>query len=102
MFVITVKYLVGLDVIDQYITEHREFLDTLYAQNILLASGPQNPRIDGGIIIALSTDKSVVEQFIKQDPFYINEVASYSIVEFNPVKHHQKISTLLNVSSPIM
>ena len=95
MFIITVKYLVSVDVVDQYLVEHRKFLDTLYAQNLLIASGPQNPRSNGGIIIALYKDRQAVEEMTKQDPFYINNVASYSIVEFDPVKHHSQIANLI-------
>ena len=95
MFIITVKYLVDLDVVDQYLIEHRQFLDTLYAQNLLIASGPQNPRVNGGVIISLHKDRRDVDNMIEADPFYIHKVASYSIMEFNPVKHHTTIADLI-------
>lgn len=94
MFIVDLKYKVNLDVVDKYVVEHRHWLDTLYAENKLLCSGPKNPR-DGGIIIALTKDLAELQAILASDPFQINSVADYEITEFNPNKSHPVIKNLI-------
>ena len=90
MFVINLHYKVGLDIVNQYVVEHRDWLDTLYAQNKLLCSGPKDPR-DGGIILALTDDLVEVKTLMLHDPFFINGVAEYTFTKFLPNKFHATI-----------
>lgn len=83
MFVITVTYLKPLSEVDQHLAAHREFLKQGYAMNMLLASGSQVPRT-GGIILARGSNKEALVNFLENDPFKKEGIASYSIVEFNP------------------
>lgn len=94
MFVIKVTYKKPLEVVDQYLIEHRDFLEEGYKKGFFLASGPQNPRA-GGIVIALVKSRRELEDILKQDPFYLNEVADYELIEFNPVKYHPLITSLV-------
>lgn len=86
LFVILVKYEADLARIDEALARHRAFLQTGYDSGILLASGPQNPRT-GGIIIGQFSDKSAAEDFTRGDPYYKENLASYTILEFSPVLH---------------
>lgn len=94
MYVINVNYKVDIDIIDQHLIAHRDYLDEYYKKGLLLCSGPKEPR-NGGIIIALMADKNQVEAFIHNDPFYINGVAEYAPIEFCPVKWHDAIKALI-------
>lgn len=93
MVVVEVTYKKPLTEVDQYLQEHRAFLQTYYDKGILLASGPQQPRT-GGIIIGL-TDQRTMDNVIKEDPFYQHGIADYRIVEFDPVKCCAEIQALL-------
>ncbi|WP_290393873.1 YciI family protein, partial [uncultured Duncaniella sp.] len=46
-------------------------------------SGPQTPRI-GGVIMIKADNREAVDSIIVQDPFNINGIADYQIVEFTP------------------
>ncbi len=94
MFVILLSYKKPIETVDQYLVEHRNFLDEGYQNNYLLASGPRNPRT-GGVLISPLKDKTILDNFIKQDPFYIHEIANYEIIEFEPVKYHPQIKSLI-------
>jgi len=94
MLVIDILYTGSLDKIDQVLAEHRNFLQKYYDLGILLASGPKNPR-EGGIIIAL-VNKNQMEIIIQEDPFYKNNLASYKITEFNPVKYCEALRPLIS------
>jgi hypothetical protein len=43
MFVILLTYKKSLEDIDEYLAEHRAFLDNGYRDNFFVASGPKNP-----------------------------------------------------------
>lgn len=88
MFVVLITYKKPLNVIDEFLIVHRAYLDEGYKNNILFASGPQNPRT-GGVLLSQLNDRAQLEQFIQNDPFKINGLADYQIIEFEPVKCHQ-------------
>jgi uncharacterized protein YciI len=94
MFVIKLSYTKPLEAMDKARPKHLEFLDKYYAKNIFLASGRQTPPI-GGVIIAISNDKEEIEKIIKEDPFYIEKLAEYEIIQFTPVKFHPAIKDLI-------
>jgi uncharacterized protein YciI len=87
MFIIILTYTRPLEDIEQYIVEHRAFLDEGYKNNYFVASGPQVPRT-GGVIISQLLSRNQLEDIIKQDPFNIHNLANFEIIEFNPIKYH--------------
>lgn len=93
MIIIEITYIKPLDMINQHLEAHKNFLKKHYAQKIFLASGAKMPR-DGGIILALG-DRSSMENIIKEDPFYQNHLADYRIVEFSPTLYTEKFKSLL-------
>jgi uncharacterized protein YciI len=94
MFIIQLTYTAPTHEVDKYTQAHREFLDYHYKQGLLLASGPMKPRT-GGIIIAATTDKALLEALFKQDPFYMAEIAEYQFIEFTPIKHRDELKELI-------
>ncbi|WP_104722069.1 YciI family protein [Helicobacter mesocricetorum] len=95
LFVILVTYTQKIEVIDEILPSHREYLKKGYESGNLLASGPQDPRV-GGIIIGCFADKKEAKAFTQNDPFCLKNAASYEILEFNPVLHHQSLKEFLN------
>ena len=87
MFIIQLNYKKSIDIVDQYLAEHRLFLDECYKKNYFIASGPKNPRT-GGIIISMLKDRNQLDEILKHDPFYIHELADYEYIEFTPIKYH--------------
>ncbi len=85
MFVILLKYLKPIEVVDQWVVAHRAFLDTYYKSGDLLCSGPQNPRT-GGVLLARTATREKLEEILALDPFHKEGVAEYQIIEFNPIK----------------
>ena len=88
MFIVLLTYLKPMDIVDNYLIEHRAYLDEGYKNNFLIASGPKNPR-NGGVLLSQLTDKTQLENFLKRDPFHVHAIASYEIIEFTPVKYHE-------------
>lgn len=86
MFLIQVTYTKPIGEIDKHLANHRAFLDKFYISGNLICSGPRNPRT-GGIILCNFKSIDDVLNFTHQDPFYINDIASYEVIEFNPIKY---------------
>lgn len=81
MFIINLTYKKSLDEVDKYLEAHKKFLSDSYKNGYFLMSGRKNPR-DGGIIIADVASKSELKKIISEDPFNINDIAEYRIIEF--------------------
>lgn len=85
-FMIEVTYTAAIEKIDEALQLHRNFLQAGYDQNMLLMSGPQNPRT-GGIILARAKSLAELQVFFNNDPYQQKGLAVYRFVEFSPVKH---------------
>jgi uncharacterized protein YciI len=83
MFVIELTYKVGLDKVDEYLEEHVVYLKKQYANNVFIASGKKVPRT-GGIIFSKLKNKEELLRILDEDPFKVNNLADYRIIEFIP------------------
>ncbi len=84
-FIIELTYRVPVDQLGELRPQHRQYLQTMgYARGMLLFSGPQVPPA-GGMIVARAEALAEVEEFTRHDPFRVNGVADYRIIEFDPV-----------------
>lgn len=85
MFIAILTYKKPLEEVDRFLQAHREYLDKHYAAGDLITSGPRTPRT-GGVIMIKATDRAYADSILAQDPFKINNIAEYQIVEFTPTK----------------
>jgi len=86
MHLILLKYTKPIEEIEKYFEAHVAFLDKNYVDNKFIFSGRKVPRT-GGVILANNCTSYEVSKIIQEDPFYINKVANYEIVEFTPTKY---------------
>ncbi len=94
MFIINLTYKAELEVIEQLLQKHIEFLDEQYELGNFLASGRKVPR-NGGIILSHIKSKDELEKIIAKDPFKQNDVADYDLIEFTPSKTDKQLAFLL-------
>ena len=83
MFIAILTYKKPLSEVDRFLAAHRKYLANHYADGDIIASGPQNPRV-GGVIMMKAESREAVDAIIAEDPFHINGIADYQIVEFTP------------------
>lgn len=83
MFIAILTYKKPLSEVDRFLAAHREYLAKHYAAGDFIASGPQNPRV-GGAIMMKAYNREAVNAIIAEDPFHVNDIADYQIVEFVP------------------
>jgi uncharacterized protein YciI len=85
-YLVEITYLVPLARIEETVAAHRAHLKTGYDSGLLLCSGPQVPR-SGGILLARASERAALEAFIAQDPYALQGLAEYRLIEFQPVLH---------------
>ncbi len=95
MFIVSLHYIVGLDVIDQHIEAHVAYLKRQYAAGNFLASGRKIPRT-GGVILASVASMEKLNAILAEDPFHKAGLAEYSITEFTPSMAAEGLEKLLN------
>lgn len=83
MFIAILTYKKPLSDVDRFLAAHREYLAEHYDVGDFIASGPQTPRV-GGVIMIKAENRAAVNAIIAKDPFNINGIADYQVLEFTP------------------
>lgn len=86
MFIANLTYIKPLTEVEKYLEEHVAFLEKYYELGKFITSGRKHPRT-GGIILFNAKDEMEMKRIISEDPFHINQIASYEIIEFTPTKY---------------
>ena len=94
LFIVILTYQVPLEKIDAFRAIHLDFLQNYYAENLFITSGTQVPR-QGGVIVAKCDSKELLQKILAEDPFALNHLASYEIIEFSPTKWSEKFESIL-------
>ncbi len=95
MFIAILTYKKPIEEVDRFLQAHRDYLAEHYAAGDFIVSGPQTPRI-GGVIMIKADNREAVDSIIVQDPFNINGIADYQIVEFTPTMFcNEELKTIL-------
>lgn len=94
LFCIIVTYIKPIEEIEKVLQAHRTYLQAGYDAGFLLASGPLNPRV-GGLIIGHFSDKQEAQKFTQSDPYFLQNLATYEIIEFTPVLHATVLDSFL-------
>lgn len=99
MFIVLIEF-IEQTLLNQYLNEHRQYLDECYQKGYFLASG-QNESKTGGVIISLLDNQEKLQIVLDKDPIFLNQIAKYEILQFTPSKYHPLLKKLLNQSSRI-
>ncbi|MFT8452218.1 MAG: YciI family protein [Zymomonas mobilis] len=87
MFVVNLSYKKPISEIEKQIEAHRAFLDIYYKGGYFLASGAKNPRNGGIILVNSKIKRDTLEKILLEDPFSIEGISDYEIIEFVPSKY---------------
>jgi len=93
MFIIHINYKASLDIVEQHLAAHVDYLKQQYALGHFIASGRQVPRT-GGVILSNMEDKETLNLVLEQDPFKQNNLADYVITEFVPSMTYKELDFL--------
>ncbi|MDO8953322.1 MAG: YciI family protein [Gammaproteobacteria bacterium] len=82
MYVLIVDYIKPTDSVTPHIGAHSEWVKKYVDQGIFLFAGPKKSKL-GGVILAKSIDKKALMTMISEDPYVIEDVAEYRVVDFD-------------------
>ncbi|MWN90634.1 GTP cyclohydrolase [Gilliamella sp. Pra-s65] len=86
MFVFTLTYIKPINEVEKYLQQHIAYFKDYYHSGHFIASGRKVPRT-GGVILCRAENKEQALAILQKDPFYIQQIAKYDIIEFVPSKH---------------
>lgn len=94
MFVLLIKYVKPSEEVDRLLKEHIQYLEKYYQQGKFICSGRRNPRT-GGVILANADTVAEIKEIISEDPFLMNKVGEYEIIEFTPTKYSAEFASFV-------
>lgn len=98
MFIANLKYKKSIEEVNKVLEAHLEYLDKYFEKGKFICTGKKSFPELGGVILFNSNNLEEAKKILHEDPFYIEEIADYEIIEFQPVKFSQNFSieNLLN------
>ena len=85
MFVALTSYTAPLPADDPDLPAHWAYLEGCYRQGLLVASGPQEPRV-GGVLVIRGTDRARAEAVMDGDPLVASGRVTYRLVAFTATR----------------
>ena len=83
LFVVILRYLVDITVINEHRPQHLDFLKKHSESGKIILSGRQTP-LTGGVIVIKADFRNDVVNIMKEDPFIELQLAEINIFEFEP------------------
>ena len=98
MFIANLKYKKSIEEVNKVLEAHLEYLDKYFEKEKFICTGKKSFPELGGVILFNSNNLEEAKKILYEDPFYVEEIADYEIIEFQPVKFSQNFSieNLLN------
>ncbi len=98
MFIANLKYKKSIEEVNKVLEAHLEYLDKYFEKGKFICTGKKSFPELGGVILFNSNNLEEAKKILYEDPFYVEEIADYEIIEFQPVKFSQNFSieNLLN------
>ena len=94
-FVIELIYKAPIEKIQKVRPKHRDFIQKLCDEGIMLLAGTQVPGI-GGVLIARADSMEEIAEILSNDPYQQENLAHYQYIEFNPVIKQDFLSNWIN------
>lgn len=80
MYVVSLSYKVPEDIVEFHLGAHVEWLQEAFDDGVFVAAGRKVPRT-GGLLLS-RTDRATLDASLAKDPFYVNGVAEFEVIEF--------------------
>jgi uncharacterized protein YciI len=84
MYVVSLTYRVPQDIVDFHNDAHISWLQKAFDDGVFIAAGRKVPRT-GGLLLS-QADRATLDASLKLDPFYMNGVADFEVVEFHAAR----------------
>ena len=93
IFIVATTYTKPLDEVGKFRQDHFEFIQKNIDAGKFIAGGRQNPPT-GGLILAYNVTREELEEILKEDPYYKNNLIETVITEFTPALFDENLKKL--------
>ncbi|WP_299770974.1 hypothetical protein [uncultured Pseudoteredinibacter sp.] len=95
IFVVVLRFAENRDLAIKYMSSHNDWITKGISEGkVLIVGGLESG--NGGCIIARSSDRPSLDEFIQKDPFIENDIVSSEVIEFTPSLSSEGLNFLLN------
>lgn len=95
MIIVKFVYLKPIEIVDKFREQHLDFLNKLASEKKVLFGGRILDK-SGGIAIFDLNNKDEVKEILKNEPYFLNQVANHEITEFGLKIIAEDFKKLLN------
>ncbi|MEC5180405.1 YciI family protein [Arthrobacter sp. CG_A4] len=81
MYVVSLTYKVPEEIVDFHLPAHVTWLQDAFDQGVFMVAGRKIPRT--GALLLSNADRSVLDAVLARDPFSVNGVAEFEVMEFH-------------------
>lgn len=97
MYVVSLTYRVPQEIVDFHNDAHIAWLQKAFDDGVFIAAGRKIPRT-GGLLLS-QAEREVLDASLARDPFYINGVADFEVLEFHAGRVAPGFENLLDTPS---
>jgi uncharacterized protein YciI len=90
LFIVSLKYKVPLAKIEEFFPAHIAYAERFHAEGKYIISGRREPRV-GGILVAANCTLDEIKEIVANDPYNINGIADFEIIDFIPTRIWDKL-----------
>lgn len=95
MFIVLLKFSENKKLASDFMEDHRSWIKKGLDDGIFLLVGSLQPNQGGGIL-ASNTTPSEIELRVKEDPFVVQNIVTYEILEITPSMADERLQFLMN------
>jgi uncharacterized protein YciI len=81
MYVVSLTYKVPDDIVEFHLPAHVTWLQTAFDEGIFMVAGRKIPRT--GALLLSNADRDSLDATLDKDPFSVNGVADFEVMEFH-------------------
>lgn len=94
MFLFILTYKKPLEETKKYLDAHHAYLDKYYKAGKFILSGRRDQRV-GGLSLLNAKDKNEAIELMQEDPFFIYDIATFELIEFEPTKYAEEFEQFI-------
>ena len=81
MYVVSLTYKVPDEIVEFHLPAHVEWLQAAFDEGVFMVAGRKIPRT-GGLLLS-NAARELLDAALAKDPFYVNGVADFEVMEFH-------------------
>lgn len=82
MFLLLITYTQPLPAVERVLEAHRQYLREAPLAREIVMTGRRRPAT-GGLVLLRTDDRAAVDAFVQQDPYSLEKVARFEVIEFD-------------------